>query len=128
MDDNKTKVGVFLCEDNLISRNLIFKLLSEKEKELGITIVGLEDCVPELQGMKPDVVILDDDLLCGELLSDLVVDTLSEVYGVDLHKEIVDIPKALDYTELVPKEKKPSKQKTGCFWRDKQANKRFNRR
>lgn len=57
MDDNKTKVGVFLCEDNLISCSLISELLAEKEKELGITIVGLED---DIKGHDYDAVILDE--------------------------------------------------------------------
>ena len=55
MDDNKTKVGIFLCEDNLITRNLIFKLLSEQGHE-GVIINKEED----IKGHDYDAVILDE--------------------------------------------------------------------
>lgn len=55
MDDNKTKVGVFLCEDTLLSRSLIFKLLSEQDHE--VVIVNKEE---DIKGHDYDAVILDE--------------------------------------------------------------------
>lgn len=55
MDDNKTKVGIFLCEDNLISRNLIFKLLSEQGHK--VVLINKEE---DIKGHDYDAVILDE--------------------------------------------------------------------